>query len=204
MSTLIEAQQALIEAKANAARAATAAAEARSKAAQLRARVAGGDGKKVGPSDLAAADQAAEHADLVAEGATAPLAELHDTVRSLEQDQECDQITVGLTERAQPVCDALAALEAPLAAFIAAAREYDAFADHARRRVKTVLSTGHPRVKAQQHGDPRVDGIPIRGCRPASQLAQALLPAMAAVGAPSFTTSGLSLLAEAAHQLPTA
>jgi hypothetical protein len=80
--------------------------------------------------------------------------------------------------------------------------EYEQFIESARLNIIT-YGQANPRARVQRNGPPMVDRFAITSCRPASQLAAALLPAMRAIGAPQYTLEHLIELARAAPTIPT-
>ena len=93
MTTLTEAQTALDTAQANYDVAVTNANAARSAPDNLRQRVATGHGADVLPDQIAAAEQAADHAALVVQGAVNAMAGLEEAV------QEAAAVEIWLPER---------------------------------------------------------------------------------------------------------
>jgi len=202
MSALTNAEAELEAAQATYSKTQGAANAAQAHADELRQRVASGDVAGVTPSDLAEAAQAADHAALVATGASQGLTELTNAVSVARVDEEVDGIVSMLPVLGSKVIAALDAVGDALAEFEAAAGSFDAFVERARARLATAGGES-PRVKSQNYGVARVDGIPLSKCRASSHLARAILPAMKAVRAPDFCTTELTTLAQGASPIPT-
>jgi len=202
MSQLTEAEAALDAAQNAYSKAQGAANAAQARADEFRQRVASGGGAAVTPAQLADADHSADHANLVAAGASQGIHELTNAVSAARADEEVDQIVTTLPKLGDEVVAALDAVGDALAEFEAAAGSFDAFVERARARLATAGGES-PRVKTQPYGVARVDGIPLSKCRASSHLARAILPTMRAVKAPDFATTELKALAQGASPIPT-
>jgi hypothetical protein len=202
MSALTEAREALATAQSAHADALTAEQTAKADAEILRQRITDGD-PKVNPADITAADAKAEHARLAAIGAERGLDELHAAVMSAEVDAVCESVTSRLPVLGTKVWDALEALLDDLAPLVAAATAYDEFVDRSAQDLGRSARDLSGRVTFSRYGAPTVDHVRLESCRPASQLASAILPAMRALGAPDGLLDGLKLMAQGAPTIPT-
>jgi hypothetical protein len=202
MTPLSTAEAALAAAQEREQQARSAFSTAQAHALALRQSVASDPSTKVNHVDIAVADDVAEHARLVLQGAEAPVAALSETVIRARADEFCDEILRTAPELGSAVQDALDAMVAPLAEFQRATAEYDRFIEDAQRRV-AVYGQEIPRVVIQRAGPIQIDTFTLRTCRPASQLASEILSTMRGVGAPHFVIEQLSELARVAPTLPT-
>jgi len=201
-TTALEAAEGALEAaRLTYARALTAANDTKAAASALRARVLAGTGQDVGPSDLAAADQAAEHAALVLQGAESALPGLSAAVQAARADEECDAIVEALPGLGSAVLDTLDGVTAALEALCTAAAAYD---DHVAAAVHRLDKIGQssPRVDLRRYGPPTVDRLPLSSSRGAAQLARVVLPTLQALRAPTGLVEGLKTLAAGAPNLP--
>jgi len=202
MSALDEAQSALATAQLREQDARDAFGAAELHARSLRQRVTTETSTTVTPADIAQADAAVEHARLVFEGATAALPPLSLAVQAARADELCDEVLREAPERGAAVQNALDAIAAAVEAFLDPALEYEQFIESSQRRIAT-FGHANPRARVSQHGPTMVDRFSVVSCRPASQLAAALLPALRAVGAPQYQIEQLIELARAAPTIPT-
>ena len=201
MTTLAEAEAALEAAQLTYAHASVAAAETKAKAGGLRQQVASGKGADISPSDIAAADQAAEHAALVFEGASAALPALMAAVAAARADEVADEVVTALPQLGSAVLEALDNVASALAGLVTAAAEYDKLVEGSIRRLDKVHH-GSPRVNFPRLSAPTVDRITLSSCRGASQLSRVILPAVQRLGAPTALVESLKNLAAGAPNLP--
>ncbi|HEX3842661.1 MAG TPA: hypothetical protein VHU85_17855 [Acidimicrobiales bacterium] len=201
MSKLTDAQQIHDAAAAKSGAAIEAASAARAHAANLRQRVAAGAGDEVTATDLADADHAADHAELVSAGAHQALQGLGQAVQAARADEVCDRIVAELPALGSAVYEALDALASDLAKLVSAASDYDRFAEDAVHVLNTA-GRESPRVKIGRFDAPSVDRLPLASCRGWSQLAAALVPVAAALGAHSNDVTVLQNVAQGAPTLP--
>jgi hypothetical protein len=201
MSDLTEAAAALAAGQAAHNTAVHAASAAASTAAGLRASISAGN-TDITPGAMAKADQAAEHAQLVAEGAQRALPVLQAAVQATKAEETCDRIAGGLPVLGARVAAALDGLSEALGPLVAAVSAYDQFADQAVRELNRSAHGTTSRVILGHYSTPTVDRISLGSCRGPAQLAAVLTPALIAMGAPSNLIEGLRFLAEGAPTLP--
>lgn len=202
MSALTDAQAALSAATTTYETARSAADEARARAVGTRAQVTGGNTAGLTAADLATADQEAEFTALAAAGLLEPLAALGEAVAAAQTDATADDIMATLPGLGADVVTALDTVAADIGALVVALQRYDGFVDQSVRSLQSMGTS--PRVNVQRHGTTTVDRVPIATCRPASQLAAAMFPALRTLRAPNFALEQLQLLASAAPTIPTA
>jgi hypothetical protein len=171
-------------------------------ARSLRQRVTTDTATDITPADITEADAAVEHARLVFDGATAALPALSEAVRLARADELCDEILRTAPELGAAIRDALDDIERALDAFREPALAYERFIESSQQRIAT-YGHANPRATISRYGPTKVDRFVVSSCRPASQLAAALLPAMRSVGAPQYQLEHLAELARAAPALPT-
>ncbi len=202
MPTLNDARQALDAARATLQAARSAESAARTEVEAIRTRIADGD-RQATSSALAAATAEVEHASLAATGAERGVADLSAAVRAAEVDATCDAILAGLPVRGSAVRGALEGVLDALAPFVAAAAAYDDFVEQSTNEVGLRAHDLSARVTVPRHGSPTIDHRRLESCRGPSQLADVILPAMRALGAPATVIADLKLMAAGAPDLPT-
>jgi hypothetical protein len=203
MSALDEAQSALTVAKVREQAARDTFDGAEQHARSLRQRVTTGTATDITPADIAEADDAIAHAQLVLDGATAALPALAAAVQAARSDELCDEILRTAPELGAALQDALDAVAAAADAVREPALAYERFIESANQRIAT-YGHANPRATVSRYGPTKVDRFVVSSCRPGSQLAAAVLPALRAVGTPQYLLDHLLELARAAPTIPTA
>jgi len=202
MSALTEAREAHEKAQRQLQDARAVERDARAAAEALRSRIADGDPKATS-SALAAATAEVEHAALAAAGAERGVANLYAAVRAAEADAACDAIIDRLPALGSAVMSELENVLDALAPFVAAATEFDQFVDESAQQLALRHHDFAARVRIDRFGPPTIDGRRLESCRGSAQLADVVLPAMRALGAPSGLIDSLKLQAAGAPALPT-
>ena|ERR1700728_1567949 len=201
MTTLSDAQAAHHQAQNEHSAAVAAASIAQSHAVSLREQIASGHGPHISADDLAVASQRAEHAGLVAAGATAALVGLDAAVQEAKANQVADEVAGAVPMLGTRVLDALDAVGAALVDYQDVAQDFDGYVTSAAKQLNAVGSAS-PRYRAPRHGSPEVDRISLAQCHADRHLARIVGPALAALGAPVFATTELKTLGQAAGNIP--
>ncbi len=196
MPTLTEAEAALEAAHRRLSLASLALQEARAKANTVRQQP-----DRVTPADIATADDAVTHAELILDAANAAVPPLSAAVQAARADELCDEIVGQLAALGSDVRQALDALASTLAPLTSAVLAYDKFTEASVIQLGRV-GTVSPRVKIGRHTTPQVDRLQVASCRGAGQVARLLKPVMERVGAPRQVIENLALLAAGAPNLP--
>lgn len=201
MSALADAHFALEDGRRRAADAEEALRTARANVEALRARVGAGDAS-IDPADLMRARGAVEHAELVAEGAHAPLGALEAAVQAAEIDRLCDATVGDLRRLGSRIIAALDEVESALAPLVAACGDYDTFVRNRRSMLANAVPAGHQRFSQPRAAHASIDGMRLAECRGASHLLKRILPAARALGLPQHVEADLGLVVGAAPDLP--
>ena len=151
MSALSEAQEALAAAQVAQGQAQVTATSARVYANELRRRLAAGDGEGIAATELTRADAEAERAELLLQGAEAPLPDLSAAVRSARADETCDEIVARLPQLGTDVVRALEAVDATLDGLVSAVRVYDGFIHEATHSVEAARESDRVKLARMNH-----------------------------------------------------
>jgi hypothetical protein len=203
MTTLTEAQTALDAAQANYGTAVGAAHATRSAADNLRQRVASGRGADVLPDQIAAADQAADHAALVVQGAVNAMAGLEDGVQTAQADALCDEIIATLPTLGTTVSASLDAVADAISTYVTSVLDFNAYTTGAVTRLDH-LGAASSRARRPRHGFPTVDHVDVAPLHGDRHLVAATLAPLRALGAPAYYLTEAKTVARAASTIPTA
>lgn len=201
VTTLSDAVKAHEEAQEREQQAQVALSAAQARAVAVRQQVSAGH-PSVTPADLAEADDAVAHAELVLEGAQFVLPALSEAVVRAQADEFADEFHREHRQLALAVQESLFAFAGPQADFIRATSAYERFIADAQRRIVTYGEVNH-RISIQRNWV-EIDRVRVESCRPSSQFAsEVALPTLQDVGAPTLAVNPLAELARAAPPLPT-